>query len=294
MNRKKPHSTVKTSRIAAIMMLSFLIFISSAWICADNLLNITARTHLSSNSETIIVPDLSGLMLMEADGGEGFTVILDGECTSESPRGSIVSQSPTAGVKRKKKEHPHVIRVTISAGKEIPSVPDVKSMDVRDAKILLENTGFKASVKYAEHNFGSYDKEIVLDCSPRTGEKAKYGSEITLYVKKSREAKSVVCPDICGMYLPDAISSLRSHGLKAGNIEHSDGAYFESTVKSQGRAAGSYIPIGCAVDIVLAPQIVENEGENINEELFFKQNIEKYNEFWRQKSFRWHTTRQEE
>ena len=99
----------------------------------------------------------------------------------------------------------------------------------------------------------------------------KSGGEVVLHVRQAAEVISVRCPDLTGMYLSDAISVLRAHGLKAGCVEHSDGDYFSSTVHSQGRPAGSYVPKGCAVDIVLAPSKPENTSENINNKLFFKQ-----------------------
>ena len=295
MNTRKRH--VKTSRLAATMIFSFLLFVSAVWICVDGLLSISEGFSRSKTNETLTVPDLAGLEYTGesmADGGKNFTVVQEGKIESDAPAGSIVRQSPAPDVKRKKRDKPHVIRVTVSGAKDIPTVPDVKGLDVRDAKILLEDKGFKVSVKHAEQNFGSAQADRVLGSSPAAGEKIKSGGEVVLHVRQAAEVISVRCPDLTGMYLSDAISVLRAHGLKAGCVEHSDGDYFSSTVHSQGRPAGSYVPKGCAVDIVLAPSKPENTSENINNKLFFKQEVEKHTKFWRKKSFRWHTTRQEE
>lgn len=287
----------RVSRLWAAIIFSLLLFLSAAWISADVLLGITAGLRHQKISETLTVPNLVGLEYTGeamADGGRDFYVVAEGKIESDAPEGAILEQSPAPDVKRKKRDKPHVIRVTVSAGKKAPSIPDLRGLDVRDAKIFLEDKGFKASVKYVEHSFGDGAAGTVLGSTPTAGDGLKVGGEVILHVKQSAGASSVRCPDLRGMYLTDAISTLRAHGLKLGEVKRNEKNFFSSTVSDQGRLAGSYLPRGSSVDVALASQIPENTGENINNKLFFKQEIENNNKFWRKRSFKWHTTRQEE
>lgn len=168
-------------------------------------------------------------------------------------------------------------------------IPPLVGLDERDAVILLQDVGLVAKITECQPTSGK-DCGKVIYTRPDANKSLLRGNTVTLFVGANKDAQSVRCPDLVGMCRLDAISTLRAHGLDVGEVD-GGGALFSSRVQSQSRVAGTLIPKGSRVDLVLESETVD---EFINNRLNFKQKIEKHDNFWRERSFRWHITRQDE
>ncbi|MBQ9162674.1 MAG: PASTA domain-containing protein [Clostridia bacterium] len=313
--KNNTRSRRRTTKYVWVLVLSFALFISVAWVSVDALLLGGSRKNYAisvkgqrdfNDIDTLSVPDLRGRIYTGADmanvgGTKDFSVISVREEENGSPRGTIIEQTPMPSAKRKRNAaKPLVIEVTVSSGARVLTLPDVYGKDAREAKIELEDAGFSVTVKEEKHYHATENAGKVTHSAPPSGTSVKAGESVVLYVCSKDSAPSVKCPDLEGMCRLDAVSTLHAHGLEVGRIDKPEGGgLFSARVTSQSRLAGTYLPRGSAVDIVLTqdappePQL-EFEQENINNRLFFKQKIEKDKEFCKERSFRWHITRQDE
>ncbi|MBE6693970.1 MAG: PASTA domain-containing protein [Ruminococcaceae bacterium] len=313
--KNKARARRSIARYVGVLALSFALFISVAWISVDALLLGGSRKNYAisvegqrdfKNSDTLSVPELRGKIytgesMANVGAAKDFSVVSVREEENDSPKGTIIDQTPAPSAKRKRNaSKPHVIEVTVSAGARMLTLPNVLGKDVRVARIELEDAGFSVAVKEEKHFHATENSGKVTRSVPPSGTAVKASDTVVLYVCAKDGAVSVKCPDLEGMCRLDAVSTLHAHGLKAGVIDKPYGSEsFSAKVTSQSRLAGTYLPRGSTVDIVLTQDTLphpwlEFGDNNINDKLFFKQEVEKDKKFWRERSFRWHITRQDE
>lgn len=153
-----------------------------------------------------------------------------------------------------------VIVVVISAAahfffnrtREVLEVPSVVNMTVVEAQRALEEKGFKVEL---EEKYGDKIKPgLVMEQSPKAGEKRKEGSLIFLTISKGAELKTV--PDVVGMSLTKAEQQLENAGYAIGSIsKRQDGSKRVGSVLSQSPRALDKAPKGSKIDLVI------NEGD---------------------------------
>lgn len=134
------------------------------------------------------------------------------------------------------------------------AVPNVTNMTVVEAQKLLEEKEFKVELEEKYGDPDKYKPGTVMEQSPKAGEKRKQGSLIILTICKGAELKAV--PDVVGMSLDKAQSTLNAAGFKVGNItkRHVDGEKI-GAVLSQSPKGTDKAPKGSGIDLVL------NEGD---------------------------------
>lgn len=131
-------------------------------------------------------------------------------------------------------------------------VPEVTKMQVSEAQILLEDKGFEVEL---EERYGDDSMPgIVLEQSPKAGEKRKEGSVVYLAISKGAELKAV--PDVRGMSLVKAERILLEAGYEIGKVEKKYdrdkklGSVIEQTPKAKDKA-----PKGSKINLIV------NEGD---------------------------------
>lgn len=179
----------------------------------------------------------------------------------EVPEGNVISQYPEAGEMVKKNR---VVTLEVSKGPEIVEVPDVKGQNLRDAEIILIDSGFKVApdISYI------YDPKVVegnvIRQIPDARSKEEQGTEITLVVSKGPQPEYITMPDLRGMTLSEAEEKLNKVRLKINTVTHADSTkFFSGQVASQSVQPNSTILQGESVDIVVSngpgpePQLIE-------------------------------------
>ena len=134
--------------------------------------------------DIVEVPSVTGLGLEEAREkffGVGLlTEIRSREYDSNIPLESVISQFPESGSKVKKGRR---ISVTVSKGKEIAIIPDVRNLSERQARIELKKHGFtlgKVKKVYSD------DKpvDVVVNAFPESGTTISREMEVDLIVSR--------------------------------------------------------------------------------------------------------------
>ncbi|MBW5482878.1 Stk1 family PASTA domain-containing Ser/Thr kinase [Streptomyces bambusae] len=162
------------------------------------------------------VPKFVGVTLEAAKkSGEnvGLKVEKDGEQECEQPKGSICTQSPTAG---EKADRDSVVKVKISSGPPQVTVPNLEGSTFEFAEKQLRDLGFQVERKNVE---SSKPVNTVISQTPKDTKAAK-GSAVTLEVAK--EVSKSTVPSLLGKTKDEAKKLLTDAKLKLGSVAEVD------------------------------------------------------------------------
>lgn len=161
------------------------------------------------------VPDLRGMGLASAQerlAGAGLELGPSDSITHPSvAAGLILGQSPLPG-QVSRPDNP--VRVTMSLGPQMRSVPDVLQLDEARARVVLETSGFVVDVDTAE---AEEPRGQVVSVSPPPDSVVPLPAEVRLVV--SAGPPVVIMPLVLNLEQAEAERMLDSLGLAVGDIE---------------------------------------------------------------------------
>jgi eukaryotic-like serine/threonine-protein kinase len=139
------------------------------------------------------------------------------------------------------------VTLTVSAGPGSAKVPSTAGLTVAKAEEDLEEAGFKAQVE-SVHSEG-VEEGLVIHSQPSGGETATRGSDVTLTVSSGPKLATV--PVLVGTQRSVAVQQIRSRGLSP-SVEETDSSKPAGEVVRQAPSAGSQLPAGSTVSIVVS------------------------------------------
>lgn len=155
-----------------------------------------------SFSKTVEVPDLYGKNIVEVNkilSERGLYLKIEGEDFDTTiPPGGVIKQDIPAGKKIKEKRS---IKVIISKGPRIKSIPSLLNETLYDADSILLQKGLKIGKLIMVHS-DLVEKDKVIAQNPGPDDQLK--DLITLVVSLGPYEKEYVCPDFKGMSLEQA------------------------------------------------------------------------------------------
>ncbi len=171
------------------------------------------------------IPDIKGFTRQEAAdalGAEGFTAVEYKEKKSNKAEGTVLKVSPKAGTEALSTEP---VTVTVA----VPfTVPDVAGMDTDAAKETLSDEGYEVTTLW------SYTEDTpegtALFTEPEAGAQLDSGSEVTLYIAKSRGNELVALAE---SFLPGA------------RLKSNDGRFIIDSVSSVTYAGDDVVRYTC-------------------------------------------------
>jgi N-acetylmuramoyl-L-alanine amidase len=128
--------------------------------------------------EAKAVLDSAGLITVE--GGEWFSVTV--------PKGSIISQEPSAGALARRGD---TVTIIVSAGSESFIMPDVVGTTSEDARVRLETLGLRVTLETVE---ASATEGTVTETYPTAGQEVRNGSTVRVRVAGRSVASSIMLP----------------------------------------------------------------------------------------------------
>ncbi|MGN0607857.1 MAG: Stk1 family PASTA domain-containing Ser/Thr kinase [Oscillospiraceae bacterium] len=150
------------------------------------------------------------------------------EYSSEYPEGAIISQNPAEG--RDYLIGKAVVKVTVSKGPRMVTIPNVYELDSNTAQSMLhDNNGFNVIIKSVFDD--EVDKDTVIMTDPPRNEQAEYGSTVYLYVSRGPEEQDIIVPNVVG-YDIDAAKTLLGDKFTV-QVMKQDSAEPENTVIEQ-------------------------------------------------------------
>lgn len=144
-------------------------------------------------------------------------------------------------------------------GKEVV-VPKVTNKNLKEVLKELENMDFEVVI---DSTYKSYiDPLEVLQQEPEAGTRVKLGRTIFLLVNR-KEAPKVEMPDLVSKSFRNALLILKSYRFVIGDTIYrpdiAAGAVLEQQIKGKKIAAGTMVPFGSRIDLVVGEGLADYE-----------------------------------
>ncbi len=203
--------------------------------------------------EEVVVPDMVGMTVPEAEAAaRAVSLGLDTsarryDSTVEYNR--VISQEPPADAKRKINS---VVRVTVSLGPEMATVPDLYNQTAKEAQFTLEGLGFSlGGTTTGEHESVAVDRVIAQD--PEAGAYVSKGQRVNIVLSDGPPPAPPEVPLVIGMAEAGAREAIAAVGLTVGSVTtRSSIIYAPGTVVDQSPRPYITVEPGTSVDLVLA------------------------------------------
>ena len=247
---KNTRTTAGGSRLRRLLILLSIIAVFSLLFCIFVVYHLFF-SDLFKESSTLTVPDLVGETLTSdtpRDAG-GFQTVRIG-CYSDSPVGTVLSQYPTAGSKRKAPQNGRYATLTlfVSKGRETVAVPDMRGASVESAVPSLLTSGLSYT---RVDRFNAAPSGTVIAQSPAAGERLPRGAPVTLTVSLGEEAAKRRVPNLCELTLVEAHSLAEASGLRIGSVTYRTADGNAGTVLSQFPLSGTAVSEGAQISLTV-------------------------------------------
>lgn len=202
-------------RIFKIVGLAFL-FILAAGVSAYLTLTLIIKSE-----DTVIVPDLVGKDIVYAleflTDLELNTKVKVSEYSENIPKNHVTFQDPAAGAEIKKGRD---VRIIISKGPKRISMPNLMTLSVHQARLILEENGVcpgESSRTYSE----GMEKDHIIAQVPSAGSMITRGDCVDLLISLGSRPKAYKMPNLNGLALDEAMLSIEKANLIIGEIKSS-------------------------------------------------------------------------
>jgi len=205
--------------IIAGVSLTFLILFSICGIYVFNQMMNASKT----TAETITVPKFVGVTYSDDlqswfDASDIYKVTVEYVYNDKTEAGVILEQDPQPDSKRKVLAGQNYCEVvlTVSRGADNVTVPDLKGVDSREARLRLKNLDLKMVVEDATSEVVSVGQ--VISTNPEKGTSVKVGDTITVYICSGIPEGEIEIPDFVGLTEKEAFLKIIELDLRPGTI----------------------------------------------------------------------------
>lgn len=166
---------------------AFIAFLSALTVLAVGVAVTYALTDgfgfISTESETTEVPNLVGMTLNDAQKKykQTFSIIEANKAESTKPVGTILEQTPNAGLPLRNSDNV-VINVIVSSGSSSVTLTDYTGLNSTEVKEIIEKLGLKCTIR--EEVNSDFEKGTVYDQNPKAGSTVSSGDMVTIFVSK--------------------------------------------------------------------------------------------------------------
>ena len=170
-------------------------------------------------------------------------VVEDSRFSKNHQKGEIIDQYPVAG--RTIKEN-STLKVTVSKGNQVVSVPNIIGMEETEAYRNLDSfgLGYNKVLVYSFDGAGT-----VVGTEPGAGSEVASGTEVKVMVSMGPESTVADVPNLLGLSLEKAESLLAEKGLKVGGVTYVSADKPYGTIVAQDPSGGSQIAVGGFVNL---------------------------------------------
>ena len=259
-------TAVMIGAVVAIIVLVCLIFV---------MLWKMIFSGIFSDGSTYEVPNLLGKTYQEAiaaiagdeDLNGHFTITVSEETaySADYEPGQIIKQDPEGGTSTKSETTD--ITVTLCAEDddkvEVKYMPDIVGKNYRDWSQTLYND-YNVIVSYKFEYSDEYEKNLIINTDPKSGDELTEGQKVTLYISKGQEEKLVTMVTVTGMSQSEAEKTIQGLGLTVGNVVDVDSDEAKGTVIFQSVKNGAEVKPGTKVNLQVSkgPQEEPDEPDN--------------------------------
>ena len=231
-------------RIAAIA--SALLTLCVGWVVFDHLF-----TPRASKGQSVEIPRFEGFPYEGLQIPDWMTVETEYRYDADALAGTVLSQTPAAGNRRKLTKESPMVRVvlTVSMGRETVCVPDLVGRDAREAEAELRARGFAVKLRQIQ---SAYPIGRVLEMKPIADTHLPVGSEILLTVSAGTQNDVTEVPELYGLSRADALIALWLAGLTVGEVIEEPSAQPGGTVIRQSHRAGTIVRTATKITVYVS------------------------------------------
>lgn len=259
---KKANVNPHRSRFRRVLILLTVIAAFSLIFCLS-IVYYLFFSDLFRKSETLIIPDLTGIVLEDPLPHElaGFQTVRIA-CYNDAPAGTVLSQFPEAGSKRKTVKGKRYVTLTlyVSKGQEIVPVPHLIGKNIENSTCELLARGF--SYLYQERYDDAPRGTVIAQSAPE-GTRLQKGELITLTVSLGERNPKLRIPSLSEYTLIEAKSLIEASGLRIGSITYHPTAENNGKVFSQFPLPGMRVPEGTAIALTVS-RFAPSESDSHN------------------------------
>ena len=205
---------------------------------------------LTTNQE-INVPDVTGYTVEDALKtlqDAGFTVASEQQSVASTTveSGKVARTSPLAGTKRTKGTE---VMLWVSSGDPSITLENYVGRNYLEVQGALEALGVHVIVEKRTVDGDNATENIIVDQSPKEGEKVAEGDYVTLYIPDVD-----VYPDFTnGSYTyDDVVDYLKKYNVTVNKAEQEDSTHTPGIVIAQSREKGTRIVSGASITVTVA------------------------------------------
>ncbi|UCG06462.1 MAG: PASTA domain-containing protein [Desulfobacterales bacterium] len=244
-------------RIVKIAALA-VVFILAAGISAYLTL-----TLIIESEDTVIVPDLVGkdvvYTLEFLSDLELNTKVKGSEYSDNIPKNHVIFHDPSAGEEIKKGRD---VRIIISKGPKSISMPNLLSLTVQQAGLIMEENGVcqgELSQIYSE----SMEKDHIIAQVPSPGSMITRGTCVDFLISQGSRPEAYKMPNLSGQTLNEVILVLEKSYLNIGEIKSSfDKSRLRNVILNQEPLPGYRVVAGTPVNLVINRKSLK-EGSSV-------------------------------
>ena len=202
----------------------------------------------------IVIPNTVGRQADEviSEDTNGLNWIVEYENNPRVAAGTVITQSPPAGVTRRLygRNSYCTVRLTVSQPKDAYTLENLVGTPWRDALLTLSNHQITANV--TEIYSDTVPRGQVLETVPAVGTLLSSNATVTLRVSAGKQEIPVAVPNLLGMTETEAHALLQRLGLTVGSISYQSSSRAPGTIIAQDLAAYSSVSNGTALSYTVS------------------------------------------
>ncbi len=179
-------------------------------------------TFIIKSEDTVVVPNLLGkdvVYSLELLTDLGLNTKIGGSDYNDSyPKNHVILQDPGPGAEIKKDRD---IRILLSKGPKVITMPNVIGLPLRQARLVVEESGLclgNETVVFADERIV---KDIVLSQNPFYGKLVERDRCAKLLVSRGPRARAYQMLDLKGLSLDEAVVLIERSHLQVGRFSYS-------------------------------------------------------------------------
>jgi serine/threonine-protein kinase len=207
----------------------------------------TVTIWVSTGPPKVVMPDVKGEQWTQAQQTlANLGLVPKKYNVGGKTAGQVTATDPSAGTKVPKGS---TVRVNVSTGPKIATVPSVVGLSIQDATAKLNAAGFNPNPKFVD---STAPQGQVISQIPVPGSSEPEGTSVTVNV--SNGPPMVTVPDVVGYTSQQAVQALEAAGFQVNQQYTQTGAAGDNIVQRQNPAGNSQAPKNSTVTIVVGQQ----------------------------------------
>ncbi len=210
-------------------------------------------TFIIKGEDTVVVPDLLGkdvVYSLELLTDLGLNTKIGGsEYNDSHPKNHVILQDPNPGVEIKKGRD---IRILLSKGPRVITMPNVVGLPLRQAHLVVEESGLCLGNETFVFAGELFNKDIVLSQNPNYGNLVARDRCANLLVSRGPRSRAYQMLDLKGLSVDEAVVLIERSHLQVGRFSYSyQPGQSDNIIVGQYPKTGYRILERSAVDLVV-------------------------------------------